>query len=309
MARSQYVIALHGGAGNWDTADAPRVLSGLRQALRAGLDVLQQGGSALDAVVTAVALLEDDPVFNAGTGSVLNLEGEAEMDAAVMAGDTLSCGGVACIRRVKNPVLIARKVMEETGHVLLAGEGALRFARALGYADYDPVTPERRRSWDERRTAALADPQSPCSHLTPLLASGGTVGAAALDAEGRLAAATSTGGITLKLPGRVGDTAIPGAGNYANRHAAVSATGHGELMLRVLTAKAVCDRVATGQSAQQATDAVLADMRETVGDAVGIIAVDSRGRVGIVHGTSFMPHAYAGSDVSAIVAAMGTNIP
>lgn len=309
MPRSRYAIALHGGAGNWDPADVPRALSGLREALRAGLDILQREGPALDAVVASVALLEDNPAFNAGTGSVLNLEGEAEMDAAVMAGDTLGCGAVACIRRVKNPVLIARKVMEETGHVLLAGDGALRFARASGFSDHDPVTPERRRSWRELRAAALANQQNPCARLAPLPASGGTVGAVALDAEGRLAAATSTGGITLKLPGRVGDTAIPGAGNYADRHAAVSATGHGELMLRVLTAKAVCDRVAAGQSAQQALDAVLAEMRQTVGDAAGIVAVDSRGRVGIVHGTPFMPHAYAGSAFSGIVAAMGKNIP
>src|SRR5262245_5830650 len=225
-----WAIAVHGGAGNWDEAHHEAARLGVRAAAgQAGL-LLAQGGAALDAATAAVTTLEENRLFNAGTGSVLNQDGEAEMDAAVMAGHDLAFGAVAAIRRVRNPVLVARQVMERSGHALLAGEGAVQFARTCGFADYDPVRAESRAAWERGRTEARL----------------GTVGAVALDSEGRLAAATSTGGTSLKLPGRVGDTPLPGAGTYATPDAAASATGKGELVMRVLGTKRVCELSAAG---------------------------------------------------------------
>jgi beta-aspartyl-peptidase (threonine type) len=193
-----------------------------------------------------------------------------------MTGHDLASGGVAALRRVRNPVLVARRVMERTAHVLLAGEGALRFARDQGFPDYDPVTPRARRNWERRLAARF----------------GSTIGALALDRTGRLAAATSTGGLVLKLPGRVGDSPIPGAGNYATGSGACSATGHGELMLRVLAAKCVCDRIAAGEQAQAAVEAQLGAMAASVGADGGFIALSAHAEVGVAHATASMPHAW-----------------
>jgi beta-aspartyl-peptidase (threonine type) len=279
-------IAVHGGAGDWEQRRQDLGLTGVRFAVDRGRAVLSEGGSALDAVTAAVVALEDDPVFNAGTGSVLNLDGAVEMDAGVMTGHDLGFGAVAAIRDVRNPVLVARRVMERSGHALLAGEGALCFARAQGFGDYDPVTAQARLEWEGARGEARL----------------GTVGAVALDGQGRLAAATSTGGTSLKLPGRVGDTPLPGAGTYATREAAVSATGQGELIMRTLAAKRICDLVGGGLALQEAVGRVLAEMRETVGADVGFIAIGRDGSIGIVHGTPHMVHAFATSDRAEIVA-------
>lgn len=264
------VILVHGGAGRWASEDRGLAVAGVARAAAVGWRVLAQGGSALDAAIEAVVALEDDPLFNAGTGSVLNAAGEVEMDAGVMAGDTLSAGGVACIRRVRNPVLVARRVMEATDCVLLAGPAAMEFARAQGFAEHDPGLPR-----DLRRAAGV-----------------GTVGAVALDAAGRLAAATSTGGRAGKRVGRVGDSPIPGAGNYACAHAAVSATGWGEQMLRSVTAKEVAERIGRGTAPQQALREVLDGMARRFGEPIGAIALDARGNLGVVHGTEAMPHAW-----------------
>ena len=277
-------IAVHGGAGRWPEAERPAAVAGVRGAADEAWRILDRGGAALDAVVAAVAALENDPLFNAGTGSVLNADGEIEMDASVMAGDTLASGGVACIRRVKNPVLVARRVMEATDCVLLAGEAATAFAREQGFADYDPVTVRRRAHWEAVR-AQLARPEG--DGTAP-----GTVGAVAVDASGRLAAATSTGGRELKRPGRVGDSPVPGAGNYATAHAAVSATGWGELMLRAACAKEIAGRIASGEAPREAAAAVLGAIEERFGAPIGVICLDALGRVGIVHGTEGMPHAW-----------------
>jgi beta-aspartyl-peptidase (threonine type) len=279
-------IVVHGGAGRWPESERTGAIRGVAEGAAAGWAVLENGGSALDAVSAAVVRLEDDPLFNAGTGSVLNAEGEVEMDASIMAGDDLRCGGVACLRRVRNPVLVARRVMETTDWVLLAGEGALRFARAQGFADYDPVTERRRAQW---KTAAASG-------------SPGTVGAIAIDGEGRLAAATSTGGRELKAPGRVGDSPVPGSGNYASTIAAISATGVGEMMLRAATAKAIEERIRAGLSAQAAAAAVLDEMRARFGEPIGVICIDARGGIGIVHGTPAMPHALRSDGMAAVQA-------
>ncbi len=270
-------IGVHGGAGRWQASDRTLAVAGGARAAAVGWSVLVRGGSALDAVVDAVVALEDDPLFNAGTGSVLNARGSVEMDASVMAGDTLSAGGVACLERVRNPVLVARRVMQATDCVLLAGPAATAFAREHGFPDYDPGLP---------RTGHGV----------------GTVGAVALDDAGRLAAATSTGGREGKRPGRVGDSPVPGAGNYADASAAVSATGWGEQMLRYVTAKDVAARIAGGATPEQALRAALDDMVRRFGQPIGAIALDARGRLGVVHGTEAMPHAWRRSGEPAVSA-------
>ncbi|OGA26761.1 MAG: hypothetical protein A3F77_01985 [Betaproteobacteria bacterium RIFCSPLOWO2_12_FULL_67_28] len=274
-------LVVHGGAGHWVEAERDAAVAGVRRAAAAGWRILDAGGTALDAVAAAVAALEDDPLFNAGRGAVLNAEGEVELDASIMAGDTLASGGVTCLRRVKNPVLVARRVMETTDCVLLAGAAATAFAREQGFADFDPVTDRRRARWEAERQSAARDDSVP-----------GTVGAVALDAGGRLAAATSTGGRELKRPGRVGDSPVPGAGNYATAQAAVSATGWGEYMLRMATAKAIATRIEGGATPDAAAAAVLAEMQRVFGTPIGVICLDARGAIGVVHGTEGMPHAW-----------------
>ena len=271
----RWAIAIHGGAGEWPAQDEPAAVAGVALAARNAMRRLAAGDSALDAAVAADVELEDDALFNAGTGAVLNRDGEAELDASGMTGQDLRCGAVAALQRVRNPVLVARRVMEHTPHVMLAGEGALRFARSEGFEDYDPITQRARDAWLHRR---FSPP--------------GTVGAVALDQAGRLAAATSTGGVGLKLPGRVGDSPIPGAGNYANAAAACSATGQGELMMRVLAAKELCDRVARGQPPQAAVEALLREMAAGVGADGGFILLSRDGRLGIAHTMVSMPHAW-----------------
>ena len=282
-----WALAVHGGAGIWDPALHDEAQRGLRAAAELGRSVLAKGGTALDAVCAIVVALEDDPLFNAGTGSVLNRDGAAEMDAAVMRGNDLGFGAVAAIRNVRNPVLVARSVLERSAHALLAGEGAVRFARLQGFADYDPVTPRARTDWERA-----------------LCARQGTVGAVALDMQRRLASATSTGGMLDKLPGRVGDSPLPGAGTYATHLAAVSATGKGELVLRVLAGKRICDLVESGRAAQTAVEDVLQWMATNIGADVGFVAVSRDGSVGVSHRTPFMPHALATSANPELTVAM-----
>ncbi len=308
-----YAIAVHGGAGQRDAQEGPALLRGVTHALETGRAILAPGGSALDAVVAAVSVLEDDPLFNAGTGSVLNLDGEAQMDAGVMVSEGLRTGNAAALQDVKNPVQVARRIMEQTEHALIVGEGARRLARFLGFTAYDVKTECRVREWRRRRqeTAHHNDVLDPLGHALRNRGRPGrgpsapdTVGAVARDCHGTLAAATSTGGVALKLPGRVGDSSIPGAGNYACPAAAASATGSGELMLRFVTAKAVCDAVACGDSASRAVTRILERMRAEVGHGAGIIAVDGQGRIGVAHHTPDMPHACASSHSPHPVAAL-----
>jgi len=261
------VIAIHGGAGV-RRADKPGAQhrAALEQALEAGFEVLSKGGKSLDAVAAAVVVLEDSPLFNAGRGSCLNAEGEIEMDASIMDGAKLRAGAVAAVRRIRNPVLAARVVMEKTRHVLLAGDAADRFARKHGL-DLEP--PEYFRT--ENRLSALK--RNLKNHH-------GTVGAVALDAGGNLAAATSTGGYTGKLAGRLGDSPIIGAGTYAdNRACAVSGTGIGEAFMRAAVAYDVCARMRYGEATlDAATAAALRNVADLGADG-GLIALDRRGNV------------------------------
>src|SRR5439155_4395587 len=229
-ADARYALAVHGGAGTLrqDQAArsrAPSYHEGLRCALRIGRDILAAGGAALDAVTQAVVALEDDPLFNAGRGSVFTVAGTQEMDASVMDGRDHRAGAVAGILGLRNPILGARAVMEHSHHVLLIGAGALAFCREQHVAFAEPGYFRTDERWRELETALAERP--------PAAAEAGTVGAVARDRAGNLAAATSTGGMTGKTPGRVGDTPMIGAGTYAdNATCAVSATGHGEFFIR-----------------------------------------------------------------------------
>jgi len=261
------VIALHGGAGVL-RADKPGASQRaiLKQALEAGYEILKRGEPSLDAVAAAVVVLEDSPLFNAGRGSSFNSDGEVEMDASIMEGAGLRAGAVAAVRRIRNPILAARAVMEASRHVLLAGEGAERFARKHGLKLEPPEY-----FHTARRLAALK------KNLTRYH---GTVGAVALDSAGNLAAATSTGGYTGKMPGRVGDSPIIGAGTYAdNRACAVSGTGLGEAFIRAAVGHDVCARMRyAGASLAAAAAAALKNVANLGADG-GLITVDRRGNV------------------------------
>jgi beta-aspartyl-peptidase (threonine type) len=280
-ARSAIVV--HGGAGPAaPDDDAELAKAGCLAAARAGSAVLAAGGSALDAAVAAVVALEDNPAFNAGTGSCLNEEGEVEMDASVMQGDSLGGGAVALVRTVKNPVLLARAVMERTKHVFLAGEGAHRLALDAGMAAVDPrtlVVPRMLARYQKQKVGASV-PAAP-----------GTVGAVAVDANGHVAAATSTGGTGFKRLGRIGDTPLLGCGTYADDLAgAASATGHGESIIKVTLTRSLCDRLRGGATPQAAAEACLQDLARVRGTG-GVIAVDPQGRVGWAFNTDRMARA------------------
>lgn len=301
-------VVVHGGAGTWKDTDHVAILELLSGALESGMSVLGKGDSALDAVVTAVEILENNPHFNAGTGSCLNLEGNVEMDAAVMRGRDLEAGGVTNITSVRNPIRVAREVMERTDHVLIGGEGATTFARRCGFESYDPVTEERRDQYQRRKQDFLDGVDD---FSLPKLQQwindhpewmGGTVGAVALSSTGHVASATSTGGVFLKWPGRIGDTPLVGAGTYANGDAAASATGRGEFITRYLTTRQIAERVSRGETPSDAVDCVLSGMSRSVGDHVGAISIDTSGQIGIDHKTPRMPHGWIRQGESPVVA-------
>ncbi len=300
-------LIAHGGAGNWRPGTETDAVKGVREAVARGRAVLRAGGSALDAVCATVVFLEDDPHYNAGTGACLNFDGFCELDAGVMESrgpgptatgtQTPRVGAVAALQRVKNPILVARKVMEETDHVMLAGEGAQRFARAMGFADHDPVTPARRKDWEEKRRHLDETPGRHSLHMRRFLKehpgySGGTVGAAAVDVNGVLAAATSTGGVTLKLVGRVGDSPLAGAGNYPSRHVAASATGTGEYVIRSLATRSISDAMERGATLANALADVMGRLKRDYDADVGVVAVDGAGTPLAMHLTRDMPHAF-----------------
>jgi beta-aspartyl-peptidase (threonine type) len=308
------VIAIHGGAG---TMNRNRISAEQNAAYHAALQgilkpaqqLLATGGSALDAVSLAVDLLEDCPLFNAGHGAVFTHEATHELDAALMDGATLRAGAVACVSRIRRPLRAARAVMERSDHVLLVGPGAEAFAHQQGLELVEPVyfsTPARR----EQLEKALATDQTVLDHDGAALASRtatrdappldegqklGTVGAVALDANGSLAAATSTGGMTNKRCGRVGDSPLIGAGTYAdNRTAAVSCTGTGEMFIRVAAAHDVCARMAYGgQTLEQAARDLVMNVLPVIGGRGGLIAVDGQGNLSLPFNTEGMYRGWA----------------
>jgi beta-aspartyl-peptidase (threonine type) len=283
-------IIVHGGAGDWNTSDERfrSALTACAEATEAGRAILLKGGSALDAVEAAVNILEDCPVLDAGRGSYPNAEGNVEMDALIMDGRDLSMGAIAAIQRVRHPISLARRVMVESGHNFLVGAGADAFADSIDFP---------RCSVEELLVNNLHENEGITSPSAAQAAIGDTVGAVALDMNGNMAAATSTGGTANKRAGRVGDSPLVGSGAYAdNWTAAVSATGYGEALMRVVISKRVCDFVGTGLSARSACESAIRVLEERTGGEGGLIAVDARGKVGWAYNTRAMPYAYAIED-------------
>jgi beta-aspartyl-peptidase (threonine type) len=298
-------LIAHGGAGSWRPGTESDAVEGMRTACEKGRAILRARGSALDAVCATVVALEDNPIFNAGTGAVLNLDGFCELDACLMESRHSRAGAVAALQRVKNPILVARKVMEETDHVMLAGEGAQRFARIMGFEDHDPVTAARKADWQDKRQRLAEVLGKHGLRTRRFLAdhpeySGGTVGAVAVDDDGILAAATSTGGVTLKLVGRVGDSPLPGAGNYASPYAAASATGTGEYVMRTLATRAIAEAVERGTALAKALDDVVDRLARDYDADVGFIAVDASGNALARHRTRDMPFAYFSGEAEVV---------
>jgi beta-aspartyl-peptidase (threonine type) len=321
-------LIVHGGA--WDIPDdevAPH-LAGCRRALAAGWEALTNGRSALDAVEIAVRIMEDDPTFDAGVGSVLNRDGLVELDAAIMDGATLRSGAVAAVRGIRNPISLARRVLESEA-ALLVGRGAERFADTVGIercADEDMIVPRERARWEElcrlaayRTPDAFQRPPGEVAGLRGIVAGGDhapdqpglriqhpgdTVGAVALDRYGNLAAAVSTGGTPFKLPGRVGDTPLIGAGLYADvQTGGCASTGWGESIIKVLLAKTATDFLGAGYAPVEAARAAIERLEQRVHGLGGVILIDVRGRVGYAFNTPRMAYAYrveGGAEVAGV---------
>jgi beta-aspartyl-peptidase (threonine type) len=300
MAGKRFAIAIHGGAGTVSPEQITPALerdlrAGLERSLEAGRRILRDGGSSLDAVTAAVRILEDDPLFNAGRGAVFTSAGNHEMDAAIMEGRTLMAGAVGSVKRVRNPILLARAVMEKSPHVLLAGAGAEDFARELGHEIVDEKYFYTEQRWQAlervRNTSNLSDQDR---H--------GTVGAVALDQAGNLAAATSTGGNTNKLPGRIGDTPIIGAGTYANNATcAVSATGDGEFFIRAVAAHDLAALLEyRGMTLAEAAQSVIEKIGR-LGGTGGVIAVDRGGNIALPFNTTGMYRASVNVDGASFI--------
>lgn len=280
---SRPAIVIHGGAGalapgRYTAEEEAAYKAELNEALEAGYAVLEEGGSALDAVVAAITLMEDSPLFNAGKGAVFTREGKNELDASIMDGATLNAGAVAGVTNVKNPILLARAVMENSEHVMFAREGAEEFAEQQELETVAPFyfyTEHRWKAYEEALAKEKADQETALPHDAKY----GTIGAVALDAEGNLAAGTSTGGMTLKRFGRVGDSPIIGAGTFAdNRSCAVSSTGHGEYFMRLTIARDICAQVEyAGKSVDDAADDVIHNRLQDLGGDGGVIVLGADG--------------------------------
>jgi len=290
MAKS-YSLMIHGGAGALDKVknlqDAAPCLRSIRRILERGQTILKRGGPALDAVETCASLLEDDPLFNAGRGSVLNEHGKVYMDAAIMDGVTLDAGAVAGINRIAHPIKLARLILEKSGHVMLIGDGALRLARRhkmkMVPESYH-ITEQRLEEYKKirQKQRGKMDALSEKKH--------GTIGAVAMDKKGNLAAATSTGGIPYKKEGRVGDSPIIGAGIYAdNSLCAISATGHGEMFMRTVLAKHIADLIAFRKmDVESAARSGIAYLKRKVNSRGGVIVIDKKGRYAACFNTRTM---------------------
>lgn len=297
FSQGNYTIVVHGGSGNIlreniSPEREAEFVGKLNEALYAGHAILRAGGSALDAVVAAVMILEDSPLFNAGKGAVFNFEGRNELDASIMDGKSLNAGAVAGVTNIKNPITAARKVMENSPHVMLTGRGAEQFAFEQGLEIVDPIYFFDQRRWDQYRDFLRGHSQMR-GQTNPEIKMG-TVGAVALDQKGNLAAATSTGGMTGKRFGRIGDSPIIGAGNYANNQTcAVSATGHGEYFIRNVVAHDISAQMLyKGVSLEEAANNNVMEKLKVQGGFGGVIAVDRQGNVAMPFNTSAMFRGY-----------------
>jgi len=292
-------IVVHGGGGFW-RRDIRLGREGVQKAASAGSSVLADGGCALDAVEAAVSVMEDDPIFNAGTGSALTRIGTVEMDAAIMDGRDLSAGAVALIRNTKNPIHLARVVMQNTDHVLIAGKTAERLGKAFHLPTANPITPRRLKAFNEmkknpaRARLAWLKKNHRLIQEHPAILAHDTVGAVAVDADGNFASAASTGGMPMKLPGRIGDTPLIGSGLYSdNLSGAATATGWGEIAVKLSLSRTVCLMMENGFSATKAAETCVRTASERLRGHAGIIAIDRKGRIAAVHNTAYMPWAYS----------------
>ena len=301
------ILVVHGGAWAMPDGMVDAHLRGVSSALAAGWRVLQRGGPALDAIEEAVVIMEDDETFDAGRGSFLNRDGRVQLDALIMDGSTLRAGGVGCVEHLRNPVRAARKILSESPHVYFVGEGAEKFAAAHGVPlckNEDLIIP-REIEHLRRYQAELAqrdesqdgndldgnDLFAPTVHDASI--SHDTVGAIALDRNGNIAAATSTGGTLSKAPGRLGDSSLIGCGCYAdNESAAASTTGWGEPIMKLVLAKWTADRVAAGNLPEWAAQEAMNYLKQRVNGHGGIIVLDRAGHIGIAHNTPRMAYAY-----------------
>jgi beta-aspartyl-peptidase (threonine type) len=294
------VLVVHGGAGVIKKDLTPEkeklVRADLEQALDTGYAVLKSGGSSLDAVAKTIVVLEDSPRFNAGKGAVFTHDGKNELDSAIMDGATLRAGAIAGVHRVRNPVLLARAVMEKSQHVMLVGDGAEAFAQEVGIALVDPSYFRTDERWQQLQEALKAERNKQASALGRAIHYG-TVGAVALDTQGHLAAATSTGGMTNKRWGRIGDSPIIGAGTYANAHCAVSATGWGEFYIRATAAHDICARVEYAKTpVADAANTVVMNIVPKLGGDGGVIALDSDGNFAMPFNTDGMYRGWVDRD-------------
>ena len=275
---------MHGGAWDIPLDQVETCRTGVRRALDAGWKALESGGSASDAVEQAVRVLEDETIFDAGIGSHLNRDGRVQLDAVLMDGKSLKAGAIAAVERIRNPISVARQVCERSPHMLLVGFGAEQFAVEQGFSLCDPadlVIARESERWLRERGEQQSAPGF-----------GDTVGAVALDAEGNVATGTSTGGTPGKYPGRVGDSPLVGCGCYAdNRVGAVSCTGQGEAIMKVVLAKFACDRMAEGLDPQSVAESAAAYLNERTGERGGLILIDRQGRIGSAFNTPHMAFA------------------
>jgi beta-aspartyl-peptidase (threonine type) len=308
------VIVVHGGAGEWQPERRKPGIAGVETAAKVGFDVLMKSG-ALDAVEAAVMSMEDDPVFNAGLGSTLTLDGRIEMEASIMDGESLNAGAASLLEDIRNPVHLARIIMENTDHIYIVGDGAEKLARLFKLERSNPRTELRVKYWktlrDKLRKGEVDYLPKTYKLLKedPRLFQLDTVGAVALDMKGNVAAATSSGGVGLKFPGRIGDTPLIGLGNYAdNESGACSATGMGEIAMKLVLAKAVCDEMRDGSSAQEAVETsiklVNRRIRGPTRNSMGLIAVDKEGGMGVAHNSRNICYAYMRPRMNAPFAAL-----
>ena len=282
------VLLVHAGAGPITPEHYKRNRPAVGEVIAKSAPLLASGASAMEVVELAVRLLEDDPRFNAGVGSSLRLDGSIRFDASIMDGPNLRGAGIGVVRGIPNPISLARLVLERTPHVLLVGENAAEFADDCGIEllpDEHFITDERRELWEKKKAAG----ETPADQLVN---SGGTVGAVALDVQGRLAAGTSTGGLVMSMPGRVGDSAILGAGTWADEVAAVSCTGVGESIMRILMAKAAADYVRQGMSTQDAAEKVVKLQKDKTPGTSGLILLGADGQIGIAFNSLAMNRGY-----------------
>ena len=291
------VLVVHGGAWAMPDDMVKPHIRGVRNALAAGWSVLERGGAALDAAEEAVVIMEDDDTFDAGRGSFLNRDGKVQLDALIMDGATLRAGGVGCVERLRNPVRAARKILSESPHVYFVGEGAERFAAEHGCElcrNEDLIIPrevQRLRQYQAEANSHGKELFAPSTDDVTI--SHDTVGAVALDRNGNIAAATSTGGTLNKAPGRLGDSSLIGCGCYAdNASAAVSTTGWGEPIMKLVLAKWTADRVAAGNLPEWAAQEAMNYLKQRVNGHGGIIVLNAQGQFGIAHNTPRMAWAY-----------------